>query len=677
MNGISLTFILCLLHLNPILSIWPAPRHITQGKDTILLSPNFTIGPSNNLNGYRLPTDLQLAIRDTIELIQDDLHQALQTNQDATKLNERLDQQASEEIGLIYKLDLEIHRSFHQNWFMNSIKSLTWNNLKFKFNKKGNQTKTNHTKGFDFDHLKINGIRSEILKPLDERDESYELIIGPDPRNCQQNIALLSASNSLGLLRGLQTFSQLVYITSPSRLQSESETGSGSKPNQNQNELSIQSNQELCIPNSSNSTNDQTSSNQDQYSLKSDSNLRYLYGPLKIKDTPAFPYRGILLDTSRNFYPISDLKRTLKAMSWSKLSIFHWHITDAQSWPLQLPFQSVLSQHGAYSIHQVYSIQEIKDLVGFANSIGIDVMIEIDTPGHTSVIGEAFPELIACKDAEPWNLYAAEPPAGQLRIADDQSLELVKEIYKYVTTEIPGSLFSSGGDEVNHKCYEDDPETQESLRSQNITLNEALSNFVKKSHEIINLSKKNPVVWEELILDESLDLDLKTIVSVWRSSKNVKDVIEKGYRIIHAASDFGYLDCGLGGWLGKAPEGNSWCDPFKTWQKIYSFDPYGNITHTQRKLVLGGQVSLWSEQADPQNLDSLIWPRALAAAELYWTGKKDDDDDEVEPKIEDRLADALPRLHDMRYRYVRRGIRATALQPHWCAIRPGKCDLIT
>ncbi|KAH9813312.1 family 20 glycoside hydrolase [Melampsora americana] len=666
-NRIPISFILSLLYLNPIISIWPAPQHLTQGKNLILLSKNFTIGPSINLNGYKLPNDLQLAIKETIDLIQNDLHHSLKTNENQNELYERLNENNHP---MIYKLNLEIYRSFHQNWFMNSIKSFTWNNLKFKFNHHDQHHQKNHTKGFEFEHLRINGIRSEILKPLNERDESYELVIGPDPSNCRHNIALLSASNSLGLLRGLQTFSQLVYITTPPPLESDSIS------NPNQNQISFQSNQELSKPTSSNQSNDQDEDDQDEYSLTSDSNLRYLYGPLKIKDTPAFPYRGILLDTSRNFYPISDLKRTLKAMSWSKLSMFHWHITDAQSWPLQIPSNPLLTQRGAYSHHEVYSIEEIKDLVGFANSIGIDVMIEIDTPGHTSVIGEAFPELIACKDAEPWNLYAAEPPAGQLRIANDQSLELIKEIYKYITTEIPGSLFSSGGDEVNHKCYEDDPETQESLRFKNLTLNEALSNFVKKSHEIINLSKKNPVVWEELILDERLTLDLKTIVSVWRSSKNVKDVVEKGYRIIHAASDFGYLDCGLGGWLGKSSEGNSWCDPFKTWQKIYSFDPYGNITHSQRKLVLGGQVSLWSEQADGQNLDSLIWPRALAAAELYWTGK-DHEDGGVEPRIEDRLSEALPRLHDMRYRYVRRGIRATALQPHWCAIRPGKCDLIS
>ncbi|MBW0572005.1 hypothetical protein O181_111720, partial [Austropuccinia psidii MF-1] len=121
---------------------------------------------------------------------------------------------------------------------------------------------------------------------------------------------------------------------------------------------------------------------------------------------------------------------------------------------------------------------------------------------------------------------------------------------------------------------------------------------------------------------------------------------------------------GVGEWLGNTPNGTSWCDPFKTWQKIYSFDPFNNITVAQRKLILGGQALLWSEQSDEQNLDSVVWPRALSTAEVYWTGNN-------RPRS---VVEALPRMHDMRYRLVQRGVRATPLQPHWCAVNPGKCN---
>ena len=128
---------------------------------------------------------------------------------------------------------------------------------------------------------------------------------------------------------------------------------------------------------------------------------------------------------------------------------------------------------------------------------------------------------------------------------------------------------------------------------------------------------------------------------------------------------------------------NSWCDPFKTWQHAYSFDPLKNVTADQAKLILGGmsrlnlpllvyscinvslsgQHLLWTEQSGPSNLDSIVWPRAAASAELFWSGSGSN------------ISDALPRLHDFAFRLQQRGVNAIPLQPLWCALRPGACDL--
>ena len=121
------------------------------------------------------------------------------------------------------------------------------------------------------------------------------------------------------------------------------------------------------------------------------------------------------------------------------------------------------------------------------------------------------------------------------------------------------------------------------------------------------------------------------------------------------------------------PSRNSWCDPFKTWQKSYSFDPFANLTSEQQKLILGGESLLWTEQSSPENLDPIVWPRAASAAEIYWTGATLPDGN-VRNGVEGVRA-ALPRLHDIAYRMRQRGIRAIALQPEWCARRPGACDV--
>jgi hexosaminidase len=114
---------------------------------------------------------------------------------------------------------------------------------------------------------------------------------------------------------------------------------------------------------------------------------------------------------------------------------------------------------------------------------------------------------------------------------------------------------------------------------------------------------------------------------------------------------------------------NSWCDPFKTWHKILSFDPFANLTSEQVSSgrVYGGQVALWAEQTDEQTLDGMLWPRAAALAELFWGG--DRGGKEACPRDARKW---MASIHDVRNRMVERGVRANILQPHWCALRPGE-----
>ena len=97
--------------------------------------------------------------------------------------------------------------------------------------------------------------------------------------------------------------------------------------------------------------------------------------------------------------------------------------------------------------------------------------------------------------------------------------------------------------------------------------------------------------------------------------------------------------------------------------QAYTFDPLANLTAAQAPLVLGGQQLLWTEQSGPQNLDPIVWPRAAASAEVFWSGPGGN------------VSAALPRLHELGYRFRNRGVQAIPLQPEWCALRPGVCDL--
>jgi hexosaminidase len=470
-----------------------------------------------------------------------------------------------------------------------------------------NKTMVDHAKKLSSLKLVLEGgkaasIASEAIKPIGERSEGYSLEI---PENGGE--ATLSANSTLGLFRGLATFEQIWYDL--------------------------------------------------------DGHTYTLEAPFNIVDAPAYPYRGLMLDTARNYYPVEDLKRTLDAMSWVKMNTFHWHVVDSQSFPLVIPGYEGLSEQAAYSKSSVYTPKVVKDLVAYANARGIDVIAEIDTPGHTSAISKVYPDHIACPEASPWATYAAEPPAGQLRVASAATVNFTSELLTAASELFTSSYFSTGGDEVNAKCYEDDQETQDELTKQGINIEQALDSFTQATHAALQKAGKTPVVWEEMAITHNVTLSNDTLIFVWISAENAAAVADKGYRIIHASNDYFYLDCGAGAWVGDFSTGNSWCDPFKSWQKAYTFDPKANLTAEQGELVIGGQHLLWAEQSGPENLDSIVWPRTASSAEVFWSGEGGD------------VQAALARLHDVSFRFRQRGVKTISLQPMYCALRPGICDL--
>ncbi|KAG5221207.1 glycoside hydrolase family protein [Salix suchowensis] len=308
----------------------------------------------------------------------------------------------------------------------------------------------------------VRSISEEAVVDVVSRSEGYVLHVPSDG-----SAAALSANSTLGLLRGLSTFEQLWY--------------------------------------------------------DSDGTTYALGAPIDITDSPAYvlysslrawikkPYRGFMLDTARNLYvdtwrlmarvvepftsfPLSDIKRTLDAMSWVKINTFHWHVVDSQSFPLVVPGFKELSDKGAYNPASVYTPNDVKDIVSYAAARGIDVIAEIDTPGHTSVISKSHPEHIACPEATPWASFANEPPAGQLRVASSGTVDFTTKLIKAASKMFSSKFFSIGGDEINTNCYNNDAQTQTDLAGR--TFEEALDTFTQATTGALKENGKVPVVWE-------------------------------------------------------------------------------------------------------------------------------------------------------------------------------------
>ncbi|KAI9311224.1 glycoside hydrolase superfamily [Dichotomocladium elegans] len=404
-----------------------------------------------------------------------------------------------------------------------------------------------------------------------------------------------------------------------------------------------------------------------------------------ITDAPSYPHRGILLDTARNFFPIPDILRTIDALAYNKMNVFHWHATDAQSFPLQLKSHPELWEKGAYSRQEVYTPKDIKTVLNYAEARGVRVVLEIDVPAHTGIIAEAHPDFIIGYD-KFWAPYAAEPPAGQIDLVNDGAWQLVKDIVKEATEIFPDAFYHTGGDEINTAVYETDKDLVDYTASHNITTKELWWQWTNKliAYVTDDLGKR-PILWEDPIADGG-DFPKHTVVQVWTHPP--ENYTSAGYDVIVSNSDYFYLDCGNGGWVGDdnryisptqqpTPDdtfnyggtGGSWCAPYHTWQRMYSFDPTYNIPDNSPGKVLGVELPYWTEQGGPSTLDAKLWPRSGAAAEIFWSGPYNKDGDRR------TLREVLPRISDWGYRLAARGIAAQPLQPKWCVKHPEMCNL--
>ncbi|KAJ2834884.1 Glucosamine-6-phosphate isomerase (Glucosamine-6-phosphate deaminase) (GNPDA) (GlcN6P deaminase) [Coemansia furcata] len=440
-----------------------------------------------------------------------------------------------------------------------------------------------------------------------ETDESYTLDI---PTN---GMAKLKANTIYGAMRGMETYSQLLVVNG---------------------------------------------------------GFRYIKStPIHIEDSPAFKHRGLLLDTARNYYPVSDILRTLDAMSFNKMNVFHWHIVDSQSWPVESKTFPDLQLKGAYAPNMQYSYKDVQGIIDYARERGIRVIPEFDTPGHTYAVGLSRPKIMSCLNKQPsWDNFAAEPPSGQLNIAKPGASEFAVEIVKEYARLFPDSVFHLGGDEVNLNCWQEDADVKEYLEANpDESVESLLVDFYEKVHGAVENLNKVGMTWEETLFHSNYTPSKSTIIQTWIDETSIPKTVAKGYRSIASPASAYYLDCGHGAWLTNV-DGNSWCDPFKTWMHIYNFDPMANITSVkQRKLVIGAEVALWSEQSDSTVLDGRLWPRAAAMAETSWSGKTDSRGHVRTTK------EVTQRLHNQRFRMVGRGINAEPLQPLWCARNPGSC----
>lgn len=317
-----------------------------------------------------------------------------------------------------------------------------------------------------------------------------------------------------------------------------------------------------------------------------------------IEDAPRFPWRGLLLDSCRHWMPVEVVERTLDGMEAVKMNVLHFHLSENQGFRVESKKFPKLQDMGSNGLY--YTQDEIRELIAYARDRGIRVMPEFDMPGHSTSWFVGYPEL-----ASGPGPYEIEKHWGIFDPAMDPTKESTyKFLDKFIgemTELFPDEFFHLGGDEVNGKQWDANPEIQRFMKSHGLKTNNDLQTyFNQRVVKIIQKYKRTPMGWDEVLHP---DLPKDVIVQSWRGPESEAKAVQEGHRAL--LSHGYYLD------LGESAE------------KHYLVDPLAgdaaNLSAEQQKMILGGEACMWSERVTAENVDSRIWPRNAAIAERLWS----------------------------------------------------------
>jgi hexosaminidase len=422
--------------------------------------------------------------------------------------------------------------------------------------------------------------------------------------------------------------------------------------------------------------------------------------PVSIQDAPLYAYRGIMIDTGRNFITLPKIREQIDGMALSKLNVLHWHLDDSQSWPVQISKYPQMTKD-AYSPRETFSHADITGIIAYARARGVRVIPEVDMPGHSAAGWKQVDSSIAaCVDSwwsnDVWQFHTAvEPTPGQLDIINPKTYEVVSNVYHELSGLFTDNVFHVGGDELQSNCYNFSSYITEWFAQDNRrTYDDLVQYWVDHAFPIFSSVKnRRLMVWEDLIINDphAPKVPKNVIAQSWNNGlANIQKLTQLGYDVIVSSSDWFYLDCGFSGFVSNDPRynvqynpdaatgnpnfnyggnGGSWCAPYKSWQRIYDYDFTTNLTEAEAKHVIGAITPLWSEQVDDTVISGKMWPRAAALAELVWSGNKD-------PKTGlKRTTQLTQRILNFREYLVANGVQAAPLMPRYCAQHPHSCDL--
>ena len=361
----------------------------------------------------------------------------------------------------------------------------------------------------------------------------------------------------------------------------------------------------------------------------------------EVSDWPRFGYRGLMLDVSRHFSDVEMVKRTIDMLALHQLNMFHWHLTDDQGWRIEIKSHPELTEVGAWRDDTVvgsylggtdyptdgkrhggfYTQEQIREIAAYAKERYIEIIPEIDLPGHTSAVLAAYPQL-GCEDKE----YKVANRWGVIRdvlcAGNPASLDLFKDIMGEVCELFPGKYIHLGGDECVKDRWKACPKCQKKIRELGLKDGSRYSKedylqswFMGEVASFVQSKGKRVIGWDEIL--EGVPMDDSVIMS-WRGTEGGITAARMGHDVVMTPTSDMYFDQSqtLASQLEEIPVGG-----FINVMKVYSYEPIpASLTPEQQKHILGCQANVWCEYMPEERIRQYqMLPRLAALSEVQWT----------------------------------------------------------
>ena len=334
---------------------------------------------------------------------------------------------------------------------------------------------------------------------------------------------------------------------------------------------------------------------------------------LEIKDQNSFEHRGFLMDCCRHFFSVKTIKKYIDLLALYKMNVLHWHLTEDQGWRIEIDKYPKLNTVGSWREDSTgkyggfYTKKEIREIVKYAKERYIEVIPEIELPGHSQAAIASYP-FLSCESkqiqvANSWGVFKDIYCAG-----NDSVFIFLEDIFQEITELFPSNRIHIGGDEAPKFRWENCEKCQKRMAQENLKdEHELQSYFIERIAKDLEKKNKSIIGWDEII-ESKINSDV-TIQS-WRGFSGGIQAVKEGKKTIMSPTSHCYFDYDI----------NS-----IDLEKVYTFNPIpSEIDSLESELIIGGECNLWSERIPSEKeLDRKTFPRLLAMSEVLWTYRKD------------------------------------------------------